>query len=84
MASALGRPVSGTPAGAIAEAAPESAALLIPPEDIPALAAALRRLLSDPDARDRLAEAAQQAASHLPQWPDAAAAFATALVAAQA
>ncbi|WP_255468871.1 glycosyltransferase family 4 protein [Reyranella sp. CPCC 100927] len=83
-AIAQGLPVIGTTAGAIAEAAPESAALLVPPEDIPALAAALRRLLSDAAARDRLAEAARQAASRLPRWPDAAAAFATALVAAQA
>jgi glycosyltransferase involved in cell wall biosynthesis len=83
-AIAHGLPVIGTTAGAIPEAVPEGAALLVPPEDVPALADALRRLLSDPTARERLARAARQAASRLPRWQDSAALFATALVAALA
>jgi len=82
-AIAHGLPVVGTTAGAIPEAVPEGAALLVPPEDIPALVAALRRLLSDSAARDHLAGAARQAAQRLPRWQDSAALFASALVAAR-
>ncbi|HKU97216.1 MAG TPA: glycosyltransferase family 4 protein, partial [Vineibacter sp.] len=83
-AIAHGLPVVGTTAGAIAEAVPEGAAVLVPPEDVAALAAALRRLLSDSTARDRLAQAARQTASSLPRWQDSASLFATTLLAAQA
>jgi len=83
-AIAHGLPIIGTTAGAIPEAVPEGAACLVPPEDVPALTAALHRLLSDPTARHGLAQAARQAASRLPQWQDSAALFATALASAQA
>ncbi|HEX2886429.1 glycosyltransferase family 4 protein [Vineibacter terrae] len=83
-AIAHGLPVIGTMAGAIPEAVPEGAALLVPPEDVPALAAALRRLLSDATARRGLARAARLAAPRLPRWQDSAALFASALVAAPA
>ena len=82
-AIAHGLPVIGTTAGAIPEAVPEGAGVLVPPEDVPALAAALRRLLSDSAARYGLAQVARQAAPRLPRWRDSAALFATALVAAQ-
>jgi glycosyltransferase involved in cell wall biosynthesis len=81
-AIAHGLPVIGTTAGAIPEAIPEGAALLVPPEDVPALAAVLRRLLSEPAARDRLSQAAWHAAPCLPRWQDSAALLAAALVAA--
>jgi glycosyltransferase involved in cell wall biosynthesis len=83
-AIAHGLPVIGTTAGAIPEAVPEGAAVLVPPDDVTALAAALRPLLGEPAARDRLARAARQAASRLPRWHESAALFATALVAARA
>jgi len=82
-AIAHGLPVIGTTAGAIPEAVPEGAGVLVPPEDVPALAAALGRLLSDSAARYGLAQVARQAAPRLPRWRDSAALFATALVAAQ-
>jgi glycosyltransferase involved in cell wall biosynthesis len=46
----------------------EGNALLIPPADVPALAAALRRLQADPALRDQLAAAAQQQAMQRHTW----------------
>ncbi len=83
-AIAHGLPVIGTSAGAIPEVIPKAAGLLVPPEDVPALASALRRLLSDSATRYRLAHAARQAAPRLPRWQEPAIVFITALVAAQA
>jgi glycosyltransferase involved in cell wall biosynthesis len=78
-AIAHGVPVLGTTAGAIPEAVPAGAGLLVPPDDAAALAAALRRLIADAAARDRLAAGAQAAAARLPTWGQAADAFAAAL-----
>lgn len=78
-AIAYGLPVIGTTAGAIAETVPVGAGLLVPPDDVPALAAALRRLISDRDARARLADNARAAANLLPTWPASAAVFARAV-----
>lgn len=75
-AVARGLPVLGTRAGAIPEAVPAGAALLVPPDDVPALTAALRSLLADGDARRRLAEAARAAAGTLPRWRESAAVLA--------
>ena len=47
-AIAHGLPVIGTTAGAIPETVPAAAGVLIPPDDIPALVATLRRLLAKP------------------------------------
>jgi glycosyltransferase involved in cell wall biosynthesis len=63
-----GLPVIGTNAGAIPEAVPEGAGLLVPPDDVAALAAALRRLIGDRGERERLAAAARAAAVQLPTW----------------
>lgn len=82
-AIAHGLPVIGTTAGAIPEAVPADAGVLVPPDDVPALAAALRQLLASPAARRSLAEAARQAAACQPRWPDSAALFAAALAAAR-
>jgi glycosyltransferase involved in cell wall biosynthesis len=78
-AIAYGVPVIGTTAGAIPETVPAGAGLLVPPDDVPALAAALQRLISDADERARLARNARAAARGLPTWAAAAAVFARAI-----
>jgi glycosyltransferase involved in cell wall biosynthesis len=72
-AIAHGLPVVGTTAGAIPDTVPADAAILVPPGDVTALAAALRRLITRPAERERLAGGAVRAASGLPTWQDAAA-----------
>ena len=81
-ALAWGVPVVGTTAGAIAESAPAEAALLTPPDDAGAFAAAIRRLIENPAERRRFGEAARTAAAALPTWEDSAALFARAIEAA--
>lgn len=72
-AIAHGLPVVGTTAGAIAEAVPPGAGLLLPPDDVDALALALDGLLCDATARERLAAGARAAAPRLATWSDSAA-----------
>jgi glycosyltransferase involved in cell wall biosynthesis len=74
-----GVPIIATSAGAIPEAVPASAGILVPPEDVEALAAALRRLICDPAERQRYAAAARAAAGSLPSWADTARDVANAL-----
>jgi glycosyltransferase involved in cell wall biosynthesis len=81
-AIAHGLPVIGTTAGAIPETVPAGAGLLVPPDDAPALAAALRRLIADAGERGRLAAAARAAAAQLPTWAESAALFSRAIEAA--
>jgi glycosyltransferase involved in cell wall biosynthesis len=81
-AIAHGLPVIGTNAGAIPDTVPAGTGLLVPPDDAPALAAALRRLIADADERGRLAAAARAAAAQLPTWADSAVLFARAIEAA--
>jgi glycosyltransferase involved in cell wall biosynthesis len=78
-AVAHGLPVIGTTAGAIREAVPEGAGLLVPPEDIPALTSALRTMIGDEAARRAYAETARRVATSLPTWDDAALCFARAI-----
>jgi glycosyltransferase involved in cell wall biosynthesis len=78
-AIAHGLPVVATTAGAIPETVPPGAGVLVPPDDPKALAAALRRLIADASARDRLATGARVAATAFPSWPEQAAAFAQVL-----
>jgi glycosyltransferase involved in cell wall biosynthesis len=78
-ALARGLPVIGTDAGAIPEAVPPDAGILVPPDNVPALAAALYRLITDPRERGRLAAAARAAAAQLPTWEDSAVLFSRAL-----
>jgi glycosyltransferase involved in cell wall biosynthesis len=82
-ALARGLPVIGTVAGAIPEAVPPDAGILVPPDNVPALAAALYRLITDPRERSRLAAAARTAAAQLPTWTESAVLFARALEAAR-
>lgn len=73
-----GLPVIGTTAGAIPEAVPSEAAILVPPDDLSALTAALARVLDDPAERNRLSAGAIRAAAGLRRWSDTAAEFAIA------
>jgi len=78
-AIACGVPVIGTAAGAIPETVPAGAGLLVPPDDVASLAAALQLLISDASERARLADNARAAANLLPTWPASAAVFARAI-----
>jgi len=82
-AIAHGLPVIGTTAGAIPDTVPEGAGLLVPPDDVAALADALRRLIADADARRRCAATARAAAAMLPTWRQSAEIFARAVEAAR-
>ncbi len=76
-AIAHGLPVVGTTAGAIPEIVPAAAGVLVAPDDVEALAVALRALIEDADQRDRLAAGAR--AATFPSWPQQARLFADAL-----
>ena len=78
-AIARGLPVIGTDAGAIPETVPADASILVAPDNVPALAAALCRLITDAQERGRLAAAARVAAAQLPTWAESAVLFARAL-----
>ena len=81
-AVAYGVPVVSTTGGAIPEAVPPGAGVLVLPDDVAALAQALRRVLADPEQRSRLAAAARAAAAQLPTWQDSAKLFSRAIEAA--
>jgi glycosyltransferase involved in cell wall biosynthesis len=74
-----GLPVVGTTAGAIPDTVPDGAGILVAPDDVTALALALRRLIESPEERHRLALAARAAAARLPTWQDSARRFSGAL-----
>jgi glycosyltransferase involved in cell wall biosynthesis len=78
-AIAHGLPVIGTTAGAIPETVPDTAGVLIPPDDVPALAAALRHLIESRSERAQLAEGARIAAKSLPTWAESAKLFSDAI-----
>jgi glycosyltransferase involved in cell wall biosynthesis len=78
-AIAHGLPVVSTTAGAIPDTVPAGAGLLVPPDNTPALAQALRRLIGDLPERQRLATNARAAAAQLPTWRDSARLFAGAI-----
>jgi glycosyltransferase involved in cell wall biosynthesis len=67
-----GLPIVTSSGGAAAETVPDSAALKTPPGDVPALAAALRKVLTDAPFRRRMADAAWAAGALLPSWDDTA------------
>lgn len=78
-ALARGLPIVSTTAGAIPSTVPKDAGLLVTPGDSDALAAALARLMDEPDFRGRLAAHARAARGRLPSWEQAARRFAAAL-----
>jgi glycosyltransferase involved in cell wall biosynthesis len=67
-ALAVGLPIVAARAGAVPDVVPAQAGVLVPPDDAPALAAALRTLLTNPRQRQAMQLAAQQAAAQLPSW----------------
>ncbi|NVO14167.1 MAG: glycosyltransferase family 4 protein [Rhodoplanes sp.] len=72
-----GLPVVGTTGGAIPDTVPAGAGLLVAPDDVEALALALRRVIGEPGTRERLVRAAQAASDRLPTWREAARLVAT-------
>jgi len=78
-AIAHGLPLVSTMAGAIPDTVPVGAGLLVPPDDVTALAQALRCLIGDSTERRRLAANALAAAAQLPTWQDSARLFAGAI-----
>lgn len=83
-ALAHGLPVIATRTGGTPEAIGRSAGgdvpgLLVPPDDVTALANALQSWLDDPVLRDRAHMAATDRRGTLPSWPEAAARIAAAL-----
>lgn len=67
-----GLPIVCCKAGAVPDVVPEDAGILVPVDDIDAFGQALRRLLTDPDERERRATAARRAGAQLPDWPETA------------
>lgn len=78
-AIAHGVPVVGTTAGAIPEAVPAGAGVLVPPDSVSHLTSTLMRLIGSMPERARLAAGARAAAQRLPTWADAGRLFAQAL-----
>jgi glycosyltransferase involved in cell wall biosynthesis len=78
-AIAHGLPVVSTMAGAIPDTVPAGTGLLVQPDDVAALARALRYLISDRAERQRFAMNARAAAVRFPTWQDSAQLFAGAI-----
>jgi glycosyltransferase involved in cell wall biosynthesis len=78
-ALAAGLPVLASDAGALAQTLPAQAGWRVPPGDVPALQAALQRLIGEPALRAQLAAGAREAGRGLPDWPTQAARFAAVL-----
>lgn len=81
-ALARGIPVVACAAGAVTETVPTATGILVPPDDPVALAAALRKMVSNQAYRRHLGEAAWAHGQTLPRWTDTAADVAEALWAA--
>ncbi len=71
-AIAFGVPVIAARSGAIPETIPAQASILVPPDDIAALASVLRRLIENQAEREELRAQARAAARALPSWRESA------------
>jgi len=71
-AIAFGVPVIAARTGAIPETVPAQASILVPPDDVPALASVLRHLLENQAAREALRAQARASARALPTWRESA------------
>lgn len=71
-AMARGLPIVAAEAGAVPATVPRAAGILVPPDDAPAVAAALRMLLDDAAKRQEMSDAAFAHAQSLPGWDDTA------------
>ncbi|MGS4886923.1 glycosyltransferase family 4 protein [Roseibium sp.] len=76
-ALAHGLPVIGSGAGAVKDTLSVGGAIYCGVEDVQALTAALTTIMSNAEARERLATEARQAAHSLPSWEDAVRVFET-------
>lgn len=74
-ALAHARPIIASGAGAVTDTVPADAGLVVPPEDVDALVAAIGRWLDDPALRDALRTGAERARSTRRDWPAVAAEF---------
>jgi glycosyltransferase involved in cell wall biosynthesis len=74
-AIAHGVPVIGTNVGAIPDTVPSAAGILVPPDDVDALAATMQRLIDDVPAREHLAAGARAASASFPSWREQAVLF---------
>jgi glycosyltransferase involved in cell wall biosynthesis len=78
-ALSFGLPVVACAVGPVPDLVGREAALLVPHDDVSALADALDLLLGDPGQRDRMSAAARRRAASLPRWRDTVAGFHEAL-----
>lgn len=71
-ALSYGLPIVSCATGAVPQTVPPGTGLLVPPDDVGAVANALRRMLEDDALRRTCAEAAAQAGRKLPGWSETA------------
>ncbi|MBU2097694.1 MAG: glycosyltransferase family 4 protein [Gammaproteobacteria bacterium] len=71
-ALSFGLPIIAARAGAVPDVVPETAGILVPPDDATRLAHAIHQVLSDADYYQSLRSGAQLAADKLPRWQHSA------------
>jgi glycosyltransferase involved in cell wall biosynthesis len=78
-AMAYGLPIVAAAGGAVPDVVPTNAGILLDADDVPAFAAAIRRLIEDRPYREALSDGALAASHGLLSWDDTAALVASAL-----